>query len=128
VLLAILGTACPALATDWRLLAAHDDQSVTLYYDRHSVRVSGDLIKVRIKRVYASDEGLDVAAAQGLPEVVAYTVELVALDCGRNRLAPQRTTWFGERGKVLDRTIFSGYPWRDMRPQGFGRALCEELD
>ncbi len=117
-----------AWATDWKFLAAHDDQSVALYYDRHSVRRSGDIVKVRVKRVFSEDEGREIAASQGFADIVAYSVEYTALDCARKRRANLRVTWFGVEGKVLDRTISSDYSWRDMRPKGLGQALCEELD
>lgn len=129
VFLALLATACPALATDWKFLAAHDDQSVALYYDRHSVRVSGDIIRARVKRVFSEDEGREIAAEHGAAEVVAYVVERVTLDCANKRLAQSSASWFGVNGKVLDRMVAaSGAPWRGMRPGGLGEALCEELD
>lgn len=128
MLLAIMVAACPALATDWRFLAAHADQSVALYYDRHSVREFGGVINVRVKRIFSEDEGREVAAEHGFADVVAYTVERVALDCGRGRIARQGTAWFGVGGKLLDRVVTSGYAWRDMRPGGLGETVCEALD
>ena len=125
--LAIMGTACPALATDWQYLAGYADKSVTLYYDRHSVHVSGAIVKVRAKRVFSEDEGREIAAEQGFADSVAYVVERVALDCQRKRIARQQVAWFGVGGKLLDRTVTSGFPWRDMRPGGLGEVVCEEL-
>lgn len=124
------GSACPALATDWKFLAAHDDRSVSLYYDRHSVRrVSGDIVRVRVKRVFSEDEGRELAAAHGQGEAVAYAVERVVIDCAGKRLRPGAATWFGVGGKVLDRTIAApGVPWRPLHPGGLGEALCEQLD
>jgi|GEM_PF-2596130 len=127
MLLAVMGMAGPALATDWQYLAGYADQSVTLYYDRHSVHVLGDVVKVRTKRVFSEDEGREMAVEQGFADNVAYVVERVALDCRRKRIARQQTAWIGVGGKVLDRTVASGYRWRDMRPGGLGEAVCEEL-
>ena len=127
-LLLVVGTACPALATDWRFLAAHDDQSVALYYDRHSVRTVGELVKARIKRVFAEDEGRDIAAEQGFAVGVAYAVERVTLDCANKRISRQQSAWFGVDGKVLDRTVAPTQGWRAMRPGGLGEVLCRELD
>ena len=127
-LLVVLGTACPALATDWRFLAAHDDQSVALYYDRHSVRITGDLIKARVKRVFAADEGRDIAAEQGVAVGVAYAVERVSLDCAQKRISRQQAAWIGVDGKLLDRTLAPAQGWRPMRPGGLGEALCRELE
>lgn len=129
LLAAVAGLACPAQATDWKFLAAHDDKSVELYYDRHSVRVSGDLVRVRVKRVYAEDEGRELAAERGVADAVAFVVEQVTLDCPNRRQARTNATWYGRNGKVLDRTTaVSGLPWRPLRPGGLGEALCEELD
>uniref|UniRef100_I2Q0C1 Surface-adhesin protein E-like domain-containing protein n=1 Tax=Desulfovibrio sp. U5L TaxID=596152 RepID=I2Q0C1_9BACT len=129
VLAALLAMACPALATDWRFLAAHDDRSVELYYDRHSVRKTGDLVRVRVKRVYAEDEGRDIAAEHGVGDVVAFVVEQVTLDCPGRRQARMSAWWYGKNGKVLDRVVAaSGMPWRPLRPGGLGEALCEELN
>lgn len=127
--LLLLATACPALATDWKFLAAHDDQSVALYYDRHSVRISGDVVRVRVKRVFSEDEGRDIAAEHGVADVVAYVIERVALDCPNKRQTQLGASWFGVNGKVLDRTMAAaGAPWRPLRPGGLGEALCEELN
>ena len=127
-LLLVVGTACPALATDWRFLAAHDDQSVALYYDRHSVRPAGELVKVRIKRLFAEDEGRDIAAEQGFAVSVAYAVERVTLDCAQKRISRQQSAWIGVDGKLLDRTVAPTQGWRAMRPNGLGAALCRELE
>ena len=127
-LLVVAGTACPALATDWRFLAAHDDQSVALYYDRHSVRTDGERVKVRIKRVFAPDEGRDIAAEQGFAVGVAYAVERVSLDCGQKRISRRQAAWIGVGGKLLDRTLAPAQGWRPMRPGGLGEALCRELE
>lgn len=127
-LLLVWGTACPALATDWRFLAAHDDQSVALYYDRHSVRATGDVVKVRIKRVFSEDEGREIAAEQGFAVGVAYALERVTLDCGNGRISRQQSAWIGVDGKVLDRAVAPTQGWRAMRPGGLGEALCRELD
>lgn len=125
VLLAMAG---PVLATDWKFLAAHDDRSVELSYDRHSVRKSGDLIRVRVKRVYAEDEGRDIAVEHGVGDVVAFVVEQVTLDCPNRRQARMSASWYGKNGKVLDRMVAAaGMPWRPLRPGGLGEALCEEL-
>ncbi len=119
----------PALATDWKYLAAHADQSVTLYYDRHSVRVTGDFVQVRVKRVFSEQEGRELAEDHEVPEAVAYSLEQVTLDCAGKRVARRAAVWVGVSGKTLDRDApASGLPWRPMRPGGLGRALCEELD
>lgn len=127
-LLLLLGSACPALATDWRFLAAHDDQSVSLYYDHHSVRQAGEVVKVRIKRVFDEAEGLEIAAEQGFAVGVAYAVERVSVDCGQHRISRQQAAWIGVGGKTLDRTVAPSPGWRAMRPGGLGEALCRELD
>ncbi|WP_428559440.1 MAG: surface-adhesin E family protein [Solidesulfovibrio sp. DCME] len=128
VLLGAVGVG-PALATDWRFLAAHDDQSVTLFYDRQSVRVTGDFVQIRVKRVFSEQEGRELAEDHGVPEPVAYSVERVTLDCAGKRIARRAAAWVGVSGKTLDRDApASGLPWRPMRPGGLGRALCEELD
>lgn len=128
VLLGLCG-AGPAWATDWVYLAAHADASVTLYYDRHSVRVTGDYVQVRVKRVFSAEEGRELAEDHGAPEPVAYAVERVTLDCGQKRIARRAAVWVGVSGKALDRDApASGLPWRPMRPGGLGRALCDELN
>ncbi|OLN27684.1 hypothetical protein DVDV_2020 [Desulfovibrio sp. DV] len=127
-LLLLLGSASPALATDWRFLAAHDDQSVALYYDRHSVRTAGEVVRVRIKRVFDEAEGVEIAAEQGFTEGVAYAVERVAVDCAARRISRQQAAWVGVGGKTLDRTVAPSPGWRAMRPGGLGEALCRELD
>ncbi|MHC1789343.1 surface-adhesin E family protein [Solidesulfovibrio sp.] len=127
-MLLVLGAACPALATDWRFLAAHDDQSVALYYDRHSVHTAGEVVKVRIKRVFSADEGREIAEEHRLPDTVAYAVERVTVDCGRGRIRRQQAAWIGVGGKVLDRTVAPSQGWRAMRPAGLGEALCRELE
>ncbi|MFP5259709.1 MAG: surface-adhesin E family protein [Acidobacteriota bacterium] len=127
-LLLVLGTADTVLATDWRFLAAHDDQSVALYYDRHSVRTAGAVVKVRIKRVFAEDEGREIAAEQGFAVGVAYAVERVSLDCANKRISRQQSAWIGIDGKTLDRTVAPTQGWRAMRQGGLGEALCRELD
>lgn len=127
-LLLVLGMADAVLATDWRFLAAHDDQSVALYYDRHSVRTAGEVVKVRIKRVFSADEGREIAAEQGVAVGVAYAVERVSLDCANKRISRQQSAWIGIDGKVLDRTVAPTQGWRAMRPGGLGEALCRELD
>ncbi len=131
LLLALLlsGVACPALATDWVLLAAHDDESVALFYDPHSVRVSGDIVHVRVKRVFSWQEGRDLGGEHGFSGPVAYSVEQVVLDCAAERLTRRSAVWVGVGGKMLDRTApSSGNRWIRMHPGGFGRALCDELD
>ena len=127
-LLLVLGMADTVLATDWRFLAAHDDQSVALYYDRHSVRTAGEVVKVRIKRVFSEDEGREIASEQGFAVGVAYAVERVSLDCANKRISRQQSAWIGIDGKTLDRTVAPTQGWRAMRPGGLGEALCRELD
>lgn len=118
----------PALATDWVYLDAHADASVTLYYDRHSVRVRGDFVHVRVKRIFSEQEGRELAEDHGAPEPVAFAVEQVTLDCANKRIARRAAVWVGVSGKPLDRDApASGLPWRPMRKGGLGRALCEEL-
>jgi hypothetical protein len=128
VLLFFLGAACPALATDWRFLAAHDDQSVSLFYDRHSVRTVGEVVKVRVKRVFDEAEGLEIAAEQGFALGVAYAIERVTVDCPNKRISRQQAAWVGVDGKFLDRTVAPSPGWRAMRPGGLGEALCRELE
>jgi hypothetical protein len=126
---ALLAMAASALATDWKFLAAHADKSVSLYYDPHSVRVRGDFVQVRIKRVFSEQEGRELAEDHNAPEPVAYAVEQVTLDCENKRIARRAGVWIGVSGKALDRDApASGLPWRPMRPGGLGRALCEELN
>ncbi|WP_300156155.1 hypothetical protein [Solidesulfovibrio sp.] len=129
LLCALLVMAAPALATDWKRLAAEDDQSVTLFYDLHSVRVRGDFVQVRIKRVFSEQEGRELAEDHGVPEPVAYAVERVTLDCAQTRIARRSSAWIGVSGKTLDHDApASGLPWRPMRPGGLGRVLCDELN
>ncbi len=129
-LVALLATtSASALATDWKFLAAYADKSVSLYYDSHSVRVRGDFVQVRIKRVFSEQEGRELAEDHNAPEPVAYAVERVTLDCENKRIARRAAVWIGVSGKTLDRDApASGLPWRPMRPGGLGRALCEELN
>jgi hypothetical protein len=129
-LVALLATtSASALATDWKFLAAYADKSVSLYYDSHSVRVRGDFVQVRIKRIFSEQEGRELAEDHNTPEPVAYAVEQVTLDCENKRIARRAGVWIGVSGKTLDRDApASGLPWRPMRPGGLGRALCEELN
>ncbi len=127
-LVIVLGVCPPAQATDWRFLAAHDDRSVELYYDRHSVRVSGEVLRLRIKRVFDEAEGLEIAHEMGFPTGVAYAMERVTLDCGQGRIIRQQAAWVGVDGKFLDRTLSPTSGWRPMRPGGLGEAICRELE
>jgi len=124
-----VAVASPALATDWVFLGAHDDQSVELYYDRHSVRVSGNTVWVRVKRVFSEDEGRELAAEHGDGQPIAYSVERILLDCAGRRIKRNAAAWFGVNGKLLERTVATpGVPWRPLRSGGLGQALCQELD
>ena len=124
----VLGASATALATDWRFLAAHDDKSVALYYDRHSVRTSGEVVRVRVKRVFDETEGVEIAHELGFAVGVAYALERVTLDCGSHQIIRQQAAWVSVEGKFLDRTLAAASGWRPMRSGGLGEALCRELD
>ena len=117
----------PVQAVEWTLLGQSDNNDTTLYYVERSVKVSGSYLRLQTKRVYSSERGRELSDDLGFPLAVAYSVEMETVDCSTMRRAVQRIVYYGEHGKILDRTTNQTYKWQPFLVGGLTSAVCEKL-
>jgi hypothetical protein len=89
---AVLGSATPAAAADWRLLTTSNDNGrVVLYIDAASLEDSGGRKLVRLERVHEtkSEHGAKQAMSR------------IAIDCAKRLIGPRELRSWDDEGREL---------------------------
>lgn len=111
-----------SMGADWKYVSTAGDGNYMLYDPQSLVRLTYDLVNVRVKyRTAVKYEIMNYA----------YSISLVKIDCARKKLTSEKISDYDREGRLIGTVTSPGDPWypisADSLYYSLYDAVCEEI-